>query len=726
MHPTHKAPLARSSLCNRTLLGAGTLSASLMLSWPVMAADTTAAMELPALPVSAERIGDDNVDGYVARESSAGSKTDTPVDEVPQSISVITREQIEDQAPLRAVDALRYTPGIAPEVYGGSMRSDTYTGSRGLGLDFYVNDLPVPQGKNYSGWAIDAYLIERAEYLRGPASVLYGQATPGGVLNYVTKQPSFQDIHEIHVEYGTDDWKKIGLDLGGAINDRDDLAYRLVISGLDADQSVDPFDNQRLTIAPSLTWLIDDDTSLTLEAGYYDEDSSNNAHFLPSVGTVVDSPYGELDTDLFTGSEDFETYKKKQYWLGYRFSHDLNDQWQFRQNLRYARTQSTIRNVYGMGAFDTGTTLALARIAADTKPDYERYSLDNQLEGSLQQGNTEHRLLLGLNYEQATNDDPLQYAQAPYLDLYSPTYLPVVDNLLTPWFEEDVTQKLTQVGIYAQDQITFAERWALTLGGRYDWAKTEQIDHLNSANNSVQHDRAFSGRAGLVYLSDIGLNPYLSYSESFEPQLGADADGNAFEPSEAKQYELGVKYAPDQSHWELAAALFDLRKSNVPTTDPNDPSEEVLTGEVRSRGVELSAVGEVLPNLTVQAAYTYQDVVNTKANDDSLDNHPTAVPERMASLWGKYTVRGGTLDGLGIALGVRHIGESQANTENSVQVPAFTLLDAGLSYRVNNNWRLALNGTNLADKEYVSACSSESACFWGPGRRIVGSLTYNW
>lgn len=723
----HSDPSGCGRSIHSVLLPASSVVISLYCGMAYAEKTHESAAALPTLQISGEPTGDNNVDGYIARESSAATKTNTAIAEVPQSITVITREQINDQNPMRAIDALRYTPGITPEVYGGNTRSDTYTMSRGIGLDYYVNDLPVPAGKNYAGWAIDPYLIERAEFLRGPSSILYGQASPGGVLNYVTKQPTFDEVREIHLEYGSDEWKKLGIDLGGALGNRNNVAYRLVIAGLDADQSYDPKSNTRLTIAPSLTWQVNDDTALTVMAGYYDEDSSNNSHFLPAEGTVLSSPYGKIDRDFITSQMDFETYQKQEYWLGYQFSHQLNNDWQFRQHFRYARTKTHLKTVYsGVQSIDTGSTRLMARVAADTKPDYNRYSLDNQLEGHFESAQgIRHTLLMGANYEQGRTRDPMMYGQAQTLDIYNPIYLPTLDHLETPLYPDDQTGKLRQIGLYLQDQIRFGDHWALTMGGRYDWARTELINEV-SDTRTAQHDTAFSARAGLVYLTDMGLNPYISYSESFQPQVGHDANGEAFDPSEGKQWETGLKYAPDHLDWELTAAVFDIRRTNLPTDDLLNPGEETLTGEVRSRGAELSAVGRITPNIDIRAAYTYQEVTNRKMNDETEGKRRPTVPRQMASLWGKYTQHSGRLQGLGIGVGIRHVGESTGDNNNSFDVPSFTLLDAALSYRWDPNWKILLNITNLTDKEYIDACSNRNSCFYGPERRLVGSVTYSW
>lgn len=732
MNPTvHPERAGHTLIRRRSLL----LGISLALSsGTVFAADNNDSHStLPPLVVSGDRLdanpdADITAEGYIAHSTSAGTKTDTPVSEVPQSISVVTEQQIEDQNPMRAVDALRYTPGITTEIYGGATRSDTYTSSRGMGLDFYMDDLAVPDGQSFGGWAIDPYLIERAEFLRGPSSILYGQASPGGTLNYVIKKPTFEDVHQIRAEYGSDAWRKLGIDLGGAVAGRDDLAYRLVMTGLDAHQSQDPESNRRQSFAPSLTWKPNDATELTLSAGYYNEDSSNNANFLPAAGTVLSSPYGRIDRDLVVGNSDYEMYKKREVWYGYSLKHDFNSNWQFRQKLRYARTRAHVKNVYGgngPGTLVGAPEYYIARIAANTRPEYKRTSLDNMLEGHVDTGPINHTILLGVNYEDAENHDPLSYGVAAALNPYDPQRLPTLENMITTYPDEDTTDKMHQLGYYAQDQMKFGDHWAVTLGGRYARAKTETSDNIAGTSTS-QTDHAFSGRAGVVYLSDIGLNPYISYSESFTPQMGTTASGSAFEPTEGKQYEAGLKYMPNDSDIELTAAVFDLRRTNVLQTDPNNSAFRLPMGEVRSRGIELGAKGEVLPHFVVQAAYTYQSVVRTKTTDDTEDKHPSAIPRDYGSVWGKYSFTKGALAGVDVAMGLRYVGESEGNNDNSYEVPDFALLDASVSYQLTPKMKLAVNATNLTDKDYISTCSNDYSCFAGPGRRVIGSVTYDW
>ena len=293
--------------------------------------------------------------------------------------------------------------------------------------------------------------------------------------------------------------------------------------------------------------------------------------------------------------------------------------------------------------------------------------------------------------------------------------------MTTPAISVSRVQRLSQTGLYAQDQIKVDKRWALTLGGRQDWAKARYVDRF-AGTTAKRDDSAFTGRAGLAYLSDLGVTPYVSYSQSFLPVSTAGAAGRILDPETGRQFEAGVKYQPPGGESYVAAALFDLKRRNVVTYDliTFAPTQ---TGEVRSRGAELEVKLNLLRDFNLLAAYTYQDVEVTKSTAADLGKRPPTIPEQTASLWADYKFAEGPLAGLGLGAGVRHTGFTYGDTRNTYKVPGYTLADASVHYDWGDT-RLALNANNLFDKEYVASCWG--SCYFGPRRTVIATLRHRW
>ncbi|KAF1070446.1 MAG: Ferrichrome outer membrane transporter/phage receptor [Pseudomonas citronellolis] len=700
----------------------------------VQRSTTEGALEMKAQTITAQAEEDPKgpVQGYVAKRSVTATKTDTPLHETPQSISVVSREQMQAQGVLSVNEALRYTPGVSS--YGANNRSDWYTVIRGFSPTTYLDGLQLPNTINLASWMADPYMLERVEILRGPAGVLYGQGDPGGVINQVSKRPSSVAAHELQVQYGSDARRQLGLDSTGPLDDAGTLSYRVVMVGHEGDIRDTPWKDRRIALAPSLSWQPDDDTRLTVLASYLKDNSNAQDNFLPADGALSRSAYGKIQRSLFTGDAQFQKYEKEQFSLGYEFEKRLNDVWQVRQNLRYAHLDLNDNMVYGVGTYaywGMGDDRTLMRYAGIENPEYSRWTVDNQAQADFTSAGLRHTLLLGLDWQHQHTKDPQAYVLTTPLDLYGGASYGSVDaSIFTAddWTYSDQTQR--QTGVYLQDQVHFDEHWVLSLGGRYDWASSSTHTWSTSSDSRTrQSDEAFSGRVGLVYLADNGLAPYLSYSEGFTPNSGTDYQNRPFEPTRAKQYEAGVKFQPKGSDSSFTAAVFEITQTHVltPDADPLHPNSYVQTGEIRSRGLELEGVAALTRELNLVASYTYQDVKNTKANDESDGKTPISIPtpRNLASLWGDYTLRDGTLKGLGFGAGVRYVGRNPGAPDNSLNVPSYTLLDAAVHYETGP-WRFAVNATNLSDKAYIAGCYDATRCIYGNGRNVLGSATYRW
>ncbi|UZF26702.1 TonB-dependent siderophore receptor [Ralstonia pseudosolanacearum] len=655
------------------------------------------------------------------------------MEEIPQSISVVTRDRFEAQGAQSVNEALRYTASVS--TYGAGTRSDWYTAVRGFVPATYLDGLQLPNTINLASWRVDPWQIERVELLRGPASVLYGQGDPGGTVNVVTKQPTAEPIREIEVQYGSHARKQVAGDFGGALDADGKLSYRLTALARDGNLPLGPFNDQRLMIAPSLTWKPSADTTLTLLANYLRDKTNASDSFLPAQGTILPNPNGKIPATRFTGSPDFDAYEKTQYSLGYQFEHRLDDTWTVRQNARYMHLRLDDRMTYGVGLDPSDPTQrTLLRYAGIAQPSYGRLDIDTQAQARFATGMVRHTLLAGVDYQRQTTRDPENYALTSSLDLYNPVYQPTDRSIFSgPGASpQDIRQRQTQLGLYLQDQLKLGERWVFTLGGRHDWADT-RTDDLLGGTTASQRDAAFTGRVGVVYLAPYGISPYLSYSTSFNPTVGTDRNGQAFKPTKGRQVEAGVKVQAG-SKASVTASVFRIHQRNVLTPDLDDPAgtHSTQTGEVRSQGFELEATVQPMAGWNVIAGYTYQDVRNTRANDASLDKWPIAIPtpRQIASLWTDYRIRSGVLQGVlqgvGIGAGVRYVSPTAGAQDNALRVPGYALFDAAIFYSAGRHWRLALNGTNLANREVISGCYDATRCIYANGRTVLATAKYAW
>lgn len=666
------------------------------------------------------------VDGYVATSSATATKTGTPLIETPQSISVITADQMEAQAVENLAQALRYTPGVTGELFGLDNRcyGTMIRGFSGIDDTSYYRDSLQLKGAAFASFCtLDPYGAERIEVLRGPASVLYGQGEPGGIINYVSKRPTDKPFHEVELAYGNYNHYEGRFDLSDKVTQNGKLKYRLTGVGIDSDTQIDHVDYDRFFVAPSFTWQPNADTTLTILTNYQYDDTGWTIQFYPAEGTLFRNPNGKIHSNRFTGEPDFDYYKNTQYSAGYLFEHNLTEAMTVRQNLRYAHLDNSQRGVFGFGLDPDKRTYN--RYGDGGESEVNAWNVDNQLQTKVSTGPLAHTFLLGLDYQNYRLSDKGLAFDGPSLaiDIFDPVY---GEPLTFVGLYQDTDVKLTQTGVYLQDQISLNDKWFLQLGGRRDFARSNTLDH-RSSSTTRQADEATTGRAGLVHLFDNGFAPYASYSESFAPTLDTDIFGNPFAPETGQQYEAGIKYEPLwMKNALITFSAFDLTKQNVLTSDPNDPLNQIQTGEINSRGLEFETVASLDWGLDLRAAYTYLDVEIAASNDGTQGNTPYGVPTHSASLWADYTMQRGQLAGFGFGGGVRYVGETWGDDANTFKVPSVTLFDAVIHYDWNS-FRFALNAQNVFDKEYIASCFAfEFGCFYGERRQVLGSLRYRW
>lgn len=655
--------------------------------------------------------------GYAPRRATAGTKTDTPLAETPVAVSVVTEAQIQDQGAASVAQALRYTPGVAAEYRGTSNISDeSYV--RGFGyVARYLDGLAI----SGSGQQIDPWLLDSVAVVKGPASLLYGQSSPGGLIDMELKKADGSDFNRAGVTFGTNARLGARLDMGRRIDDT--LSWRLVGLAEKADTQEQGLETRRLTLMPSLRWAPTDATTLTAFAIYQREPDAGYRNFRQALGTLYPTIHGRIPADFLVGDPDFERSARTSKGFGWEVEHRLDDALTLRQKARYSVGDWDQRTLV-WGALDADERL-ISRSVTESYSETRQAVIDNQVEYRLKTGAVDHVLLGGIDLQYTRSDSDTTYGLAANpIDWLDPDYGNVVTSG-TPIRSAGLS-RTRQTGVYLQDQVTFGQLH-VQAGLRYDWARNDSLDLTTGSRQSLDSE-ALTGRIGALYDLGNGFSPYVSYATSFEPVTQVAPSGqDAFDPTEGKQWEVGVKWANAAQTLMVTASAYDLRQTNVLKTDPaTDLVRQV--GEIQSRGFELEAQGQVTKAFSLVAGYAYNDSKISKSPvEGEVGTHNDRVPRHQASVWGKYDFS----NGWDVALGARYTGKSWARG-NAFTVPGATILDMAVGYDLGkldsryDGVRAQLNVTNLTDKFYASSCASAGACWVGAERQAKLTIDYTW
>lgn len=679
----------------------------------------------------------------VTVSGQAATKTQTPIVETPQSVSRVDRDEMDERDTRTLREAAQYTPGVYTNQVGASNRYD-YLVMRGFSdgslSNTYLDGLKVMGDTNgYSSMVIDPYFLESVEIVKGPASVLYGRSSPGGLVALTSKQPQFETHRQLRFSVGNNSQRSAAFDLTGPLDDERRAAYRVVGLASGADTQFDTVEEERYAIAPSVTWDVTDDTTLSFMA-YLQKDPEGGYHSgVPYEGAVESHNGRKISNNFFDGEDDYDKFERTQRMFGYSLEHRFNDAWTARQKVRYLNADvdldqvtqgaeylyDSAGNLIGQNVWVDGDSNELKRYYYGAQESLEAWTIDNQVEANLDGGFIDHTLLVGVDYQTRQNDIVYTSGVFPNINPFDPQY--GADPVGAIATASDERHELTQTGVYLQDQMAF-DRWRLTLGGRYDWVNIENTDYLKDSEDKLD-DTQFSGRAGVLYMFDNGVAPYMSYNTAFTPTSFVDAEGDVLEPMEGEQWETGLKYQPPETEDRYSLSLFRITQENVATKEqPTDPYRSI--GEIESQGLELEARKQLTEGLRLQAAYSYTDIRYTKSEDpDEEGSHAIYAPRHQASLWSHYAFQSEALAGLDAGLGVRYYADIQADRANTEQVPDYTLVDAMLGYDLGqmgmSGMQVQLNVGNLLDKEYVASCNSLQYCYFGAERNVRASLTYD-
>ena len=656
---------------------------------------------------------------YVSTEGTVASKSNIPLVEMPQSVSVVSRDMIDLLNWTSLNESVRYSAGATGEAFGPDERYD-WLQVRGFDPVQFIDGAQAPIG-SVNNTGTDLYGSESVEVLKGPAAVLYGQSPPGGIVNMVSRRPQDEFGGELEVQAGEYNMWQVAGDLTGPMTDM--VSGRITALYRDRETQVDFLTSKRFFISPAVKFAIGDETELTLLANYQNDNLDNQSTgFLPIYGTMLPNPFGKVPAGRNLGETGYNFFNRKQWSAGYDFSHRFNDRFSIQQNLKYFDVKVDSRAVFGAGLVDNnfdGVPDDYRTVFRFDFPFNERIdslSVDTRAYLDLGTGSVEQSLLFGVDYRNYDGFSEFGFGVAPAIDLFDPVYDAVIPPAtLFPFINET----RDQVGVYAQDQIK-AGRFILTLNGRNDWVKR------NPKSGDSQDDEKFTYRVGATYVFDNGFAPYIQTATSFQPVSGATFDGVPFSPTTGDQVEAGLKYDGRTLGRSVrvfgSLAGYKIVQKNVLTPDPAHLFFSVQEGEVEVKGVELELAARIRERLTFNLAFTSIDSEVTKTSGSDLGNELIAVPDKLVSALVDYTFQQGPLAGFGFGLGLRHRGELFGDGANQFKSDSVTVYDAILHYDTEK-WRIAVNASNFTDEIFVDRCSSTSNCFYGTRRLVTGSVT---
>ncbi|WP_166875121.1 TonB-dependent siderophore receptor [Massilia mucilaginosa] len=645
--------------------------------------------------------------GYVARKSSTATKTATATREIPQSISVVTRDNLDARGVSNLAEALEYVPGFTPRTYGRDDRYD-WSIARGIGSTNGGNyrDGLKDAGNVYAMPRLNSYSVERVEFLRGPASLLFGTTIPGGTVNSITKRPAGEAQGEIRVRAGDIDRRGVAGDISGPLSTDGSLLYRLVGLTEQYDLMTPGSTKKERYFAPSLTWKIDRDTSVTVLANYQEDRIAGDAYpfkYVEALGYYV--PVAEKGWDHF---------QRDQWSTGVLFDHRINDKLSFHSRSRYGKVKLDYQVNFLTGLVSKSV---VTRRGQHINDDTESRQTDNYMEYQWKAGKWSNTTIAGVDLSKISGASYRGTTITSQFDLSTGT-----GPFAAPLLKAEYVASTRQTGLYLQNQARFDERFVIVAGLRQDRFRENAVAAW--VDGPVNTNKT-TGRLGGVWLLPGGVSPYAGYATSFQPQGGATYDGVKFKPTSARQYEVGVRYEPAGGNAMLSAAVFDIVQQNVAAADPLHEGFNVQRGEVGSRGLELEANASLMQGIDASASYSYTDARVTRDTRPNLIGRKNGlVPSHKATLWLNARVPGEWVSGMKVGMGVRY-NSKVPDYENVRWVPGVTLFDARLGYQIGTHWELSLNARNLFDKKHLGNCS-DGDCYPGDQREVLATASYRW
>ncbi|BDA71299.1 ferrichrome-iron receptor [Calothrix sp. PCC 7716] len=658
-------------------------------------------------------------DSYRAPNATAGTRTDTPIRDIPQSIQVIPRQVLEDQKVIRLTDAIRNVSGIVE----GDSFAGTVDNFNIRGFDFTTT---FRDGfREFSDTLRELSTVEQIEVLKGPASVLFGNAEPGGIINLVTKKPLSTPYYSGGFSVGNFGFYRPSIDVSGPLNSDKTLLYRLNVAYENAGSFRDFVNSERFFFGPIFDLKLGDKTNVLVNVDYA-KDKRGFDQGVVALGRSV----ANIPTSRFLG-EPRDTREVEEVNVGYSLEHRFNENLTLRNAFRYTSNHSFDYRAQPLELDEE--TGELSRNFRSNDDYLEQYSLQTNVVGKFTTGSIQHTLLFGIDLARQKTDGSqrrLPRGLTPSINIFDPVYNAIPRPALSELIATRNGNSQTETaGIFLQDQIAFSDNFKLLLGGRFDIVNQNQFDRISDTASS-QYDEAFTPRIGFVYQPIKPISLYASYSRSFAPNFAQRADGTFLPPERGTQYEVGIK-ADFNEKLSATLAAYELTKTNIGTTDPNDPDGfSIPIGEQRSRGVELDISGEILPGWNIIASYGYTNAEVTQSTDLRIGAKIPKVPEHKASLWSTYEFRQGNLKGLGFGLGLFYLSDRPGgdiptnDSDDGFVLPSYLRTDAAIFYK-RDNWKAAINMENLFGVRYFEAFNfGRNTVIPGAPFTVVGSISF--
>ncbi|MEM7712157.1 MAG: TonB-dependent siderophore receptor [Cyanobacteria bacterium P01_A01_bin.68] len=647
-------------------------------------------------------------DGYIVPNATTATRTDTPIRDIPQSIQVVPKQVLEDRNVRTVIESTETVSGV---VYDGGF-ADAPTGS--LVIRGFSQSQQFRNGIRDTdrGGLTGIGTVEQIEVLKGPASVLFGAVEPGGIVNAVTKQPLSEPYYNFGLGVGNREFFQPSIDLSGPLNSDKTLLYRFNASYKNSDSFQDFATSNLTTIAPTITAKLGENTDLNLYYEYinYYGNPPEDYSFLLSDGS-------KPSRSFYLGYPDFSFRDFTTQKFGYALNHQLDKNWQIRNN--FSAAVSDVEERFA-GPFSILNDRAIELEAYDREFTRDNYFGNVDIVGNFKTGTISHQLLVGFDINRYEDTFAFSSASVPNLDIFNPDYdVPRPENFVPAFSDANF---ITRYGLYLQDQISLLDNFKVLIGGRLDLIS--QRTEVPGEETQEQDDSAFSPRIGLVYQPSKSVSLYASYSQSFNPTFGSNPDGTEFKPSKGTQYEAGVKADFLEGRLSTTLAAYEITKTNITTPDPNNPDFSIQVGEQRSRGIELDVKGEISPGWKIIASYAHTNAEVSEDNSIPVGNKLTNVPTNQASLWTTYDIQKGNLKGLGFGLGLFYVGQRQGDLDNSFEIGDYLRTDAAIYYR-KNGFKSAINIRNLFNTDYFRASDGgDLFLFRGEPFTVVGSVSW--
>lgn len=713
--PMNQAPYFSSS---KTFLAAAIFSLMTASHADETAEQQNSASVLPTISIQAQK---ESTSSYVATKATSALKSDAPLFKTAQSVSVVTREQLDQKQAKTLAEALEGVAGVEAGKLGRRGWDDFVIRGQTSSDSVYVDGLRVGQNTYV---ATELSGMDQVQVLKGPASINFGLVAPGGMVNLVTKRPEAENFARASMTYGSYNLKEGTFDLNYSPNNSEKGAFRL--NGRIADQD-DPTDYvyfKNYYISPSYNFDLGDNTDLSVIASYQHREYIRQQG-LPVIGTLKDNPNGAIDRSLYIGDPNFGKYEADVYRTGYTFKHAFDNGWSFNQNFAVQKTEMDGTAVFAQTkkfwADSSYTTINRANNSRHQVIDNLSFAIDNRLNKQFDLYGMQHDINIGVDAFQEKSDYTNDKYDIGNLNIYDPVYgqkVTLKQNV------RDIN-RLKYLGLYLRDRIQLNDQWLLSLSGRQDWAQTQSTS-LVTSSASKQSDNAFTGSASVMYtLNDI-VAPYVSYATSFTPNSGTDVNNNPFKPEEGKQVEVGMKLQSPDQRVQGAIAWYDLKRQNVLVTDTANSGYKAQRGEQLTRGIETELSAEILEGLKLTAAYTYtiDAEISKDANSSNVGKALDNIPEHAYSLSARYKFDPASKLGWYVGGGFR--GETYKTVDGlDVHIPGYTVFDTEAGYDAGH-WGAQLAIRNLFDKDYYAGALNENLVTLGNPRQINFTVKFNY